>query len=85
MGKAPPKLVNPRRVKRILERIECKTEFLDDLLSCLNTAHATGNVKIVSECLDSWEATAEVDCQPEAKQQLLEALDFFKTSGISND
>lgn len=55
------KKINKKRVKEILKDINDKDSFTIELISAVNKSISRNDPKFVRECLDAWEASAELN------------------------
>jgi len=53
--------VNTDRVAEILKYIEDKDQFIMELIFAINRAISEKNTHIIENCLDEWEASAELN------------------------
>lgn len=54
-------VVDPQRVSEILKYIEGKELFVIELLDAINKSIANNNPDIIEDCLNEWEASAELN------------------------
>ena len=57
-------LVNPERVAEILRYLENKELFVTELLAAINQSVIENNPQIIEDCLEEWEASAELNSIP---------------------
>jgi hypothetical protein len=58
------KKIDKKRVKEILKDINDKDSFTIELISAVNKSISRNDPKLVRECLDEWEASAELNRIP---------------------
>lgn len=58
-------------IEYILDNIQERGDFIEELLNSLQVYYESGNEKPLRGCLDSWEATAEINSIPGARETIM--------------
>jgi len=56
--------------------------FLLDLLKVIEEAESTNDFHLIRECIDSWEATAELKAVPGLTERVWHRFDRLKKAGV---
>jgi hypothetical protein len=73
-------MADKRRISRILEQVDDKEAFLRSLVKLLIVALDKGDIDQFRNHLDSWEASADIDSIPGAKERIWKTYRAFKKS-----
>lgn len=75
--------LDKHRIRWILEHLdEGRDHFVMDLVGLLEAALDSGDTSPIEECLDEWEAVAELDSMPGFKAKIWEGFNKLKERGI---
>jgi 3-methyladenine DNA glycosylase AlkC len=77
-------LINQERVLEILRYIENKELFIRELLEAINQSVAARNPQIIEDCLDEWEASAELNSIPKLDANVKKRYQLLVKAGLIN-
>jgi len=72
------------RKNEILKYLEPEDQgmFLSDLLKAIRTAKRAGSFRAIDECIEAWEATAELNSIPGFRERVWAKYSKLKEAGI---
>ncbi len=76
------KKVNKKRVKEILRNIEDKDSFVIELVSAVNKSISRNDSRFVQECIDEWEASAELSRIPRFSKKVRNRFNSLVRAGL---
>ena len=74
--------VNKKKVVEILKNIKDKDSFTLDLVTALNKSISTNNPGFVRQCLDEWEASAELNRIPGLSRNVRNRFNSLVRAGL---
>jgi len=77
-------VVDPQRVAEILKYIEDKDLFVTELLAAINRSVAEKNPQIIEDCLEEWEASAELNSIPGFSANVQRRYKLLVKAGLIN-
>jgi 3-methyladenine DNA glycosylase AlkC len=77
-------LINPDRVAEILKYIDDKELFIKELVAAINISVVKNNRKIIEDCLDEWEASAELNSIPGFAANVKRRYKLLVKAGLIN-
>lgn len=77
-------VVNPARVAAILKYIDDKELFVTELLDAINRSVAEKNPQIIEDCLEGWEASAELNSIPGFAANVQKRYKLLVKAGLIN-
>jgi len=77
-------VVNPDRVSEILKYIEDKDQFIMELIFAINKSLLEKNMQIIENCLDEWEAAAELNSIPGFRASIQNRYKLLVKAGLIN-
>ena len=77
-------VVDPQRVAEILKYIEDKESFIIELLAAINQSVAEKNPQIIEDCLEEWEASAELNSIPGFSATVKKRYKLLVKAGLIN-
>lgn len=77
-------VVDPKRVAEILKYIEDKELFVTELLAAINQSIAEKNPQIIEDCLEEWEASAELNSIPGFAANVQRRYKLLVKAGLIN-
>ena len=76
------KKIDKKRVKEILKDINDKDSFTIELISAVNKSVSRNDPKFVRECLDEWEASAELNRIPGFSKKVRTRFNSLVKAGL---
>jgi len=70
------------KVDFICRNIKYPEAFIKDLIKNLRLVADNGSIQPLFDCINSWEATAELDASPQTRQRVLKTYSDFKSGKI---
>ncbi len=77
-------VINPGRVAEILKYIDDKEMFVTELLAAINRSVAEKNPQIIEDCLEEWEASAELNSIPGFATNVKRRYKLLVKAGLIN-
>ena len=77
-------VVDPQKVAEILKYIEDKESFVIELLAAINQSLAEKNPQIIDDCLEEWEASAELNSIPGFTANVQRRYKLLVKAGLIN-
>jgi 3-methyladenine DNA glycosylase AlkC len=77
-------VVNPGRVAEILKFVDDKELFVTELLAAINRSVAEKNPQIIENCLEEWEASAELNSIPGFAANVKRRYKLLVKAGLIN-
>jgi len=71
-----------RKIEQLLDSIDNKNGFLEDLLKAITKVQWTGSSEHISKCLDSWGVIADLDQIKGLKKGAWTSYNQLKAAGI---
>lgn len=78
--------IKMKRKNEILKYLpnEDKLRFLSELLDAITTSKKQNSFLPINKCLDSWEATSELNSVPGLREKVWKQYEKLKESGLIN-
>lgn len=74
--------INKKRAEEILKNINDKDSFIIELISAVNKSISRNNLKFIKECLDEWEASAELNRIPRLSKKVWNRFSSLSKAGL---
>jgi hypothetical protein len=74
--------IDPHRVKGILRFVEEKDLFVSELISAINKSIEKENPELIEDCLQEWEASAELNSIPGLAERVRKRYQSLVESGL---